>query len=72
MASVVFDSTFLIDLFNPKLHGEKRAALDFLISDLSKARTRILIPAPLSDRVADSSGFRKGQVFGEACQYQRI
>lgn len=46
MASVVFDSTFLIDLFNPKLHGEKRAALDFLISDLSKARTRILIPAP--------------------------
>ena len=46
MASVVFDPTFLIDLLNPKLGGEKRAALDFLVADLSKARTRILIPTP--------------------------
>jgi len=46
MAGVVFDSTYLIDLFNPKLHGDKRAALDFLVTELSKARTRILIPSP--------------------------
>ncbi len=46
MAGVVFDSTYLIDLFNPKLHGDKRSAIDFLVTELSKARTRILIPAP--------------------------
>ena len=46
MAGVVFDSTYLIDLFNPRLDGDKRASLDFLVAELSKARTRILIPAP--------------------------
>ena len=46
MAGVAFDSTYLIDLFNPKIAGDKRAALDHLIKDLSKSRTRILIPSP--------------------------
>ena len=43
---VVFDSSFLIDLFNPKLQGDQRLALDQLIAELSQARTRVLIPAP--------------------------
>ncbi|PKO60391.1 MAG: hypothetical protein CVU24_13160 [Betaproteobacteria bacterium HGW-Betaproteobacteria-18] len=46
MSSVVFDSTFLIDLLNPRLSGDKRAALDHLVAELSKVRARILIPAP--------------------------
>jgi rRNA-processing protein FCF1 len=46
MAGVVFDSTFLIDLFNPKIAGDQRAALDHLVQGLSKARVRILIPSP--------------------------
>ena len=46
MAGVVFDSTFLIDLLNPGLGGDKRAALDFLVAELAKAGTRILIPTP--------------------------
>lgn len=46
MAGVVFDTTYLIDLFNPRLHGDKRAALDHLIEGLSKARVRVLIPTP--------------------------
>jgi hypothetical protein len=46
MAGVVFDSTYLIDLFNPRLQGGRRAALDFLVAELSKTRTRILIPSP--------------------------
>ena len=46
MAGVVFDSTYLIDLFNPRLHGDKRVALDFLVSELSKTRVRIQIPSP--------------------------
>ena len=46
MAGVVFDSTYLIDLFNRRLRGDKRLALDFLVSELSKTRTRIQIPSP--------------------------
>ena len=46
MAGVVFDSTYLIDLFNPRLHGDKRVALDFLVSELSKTKVRIQIPSP--------------------------
>lgn len=46
MAGTAFDSTYLIDLFNPKIAGNKRAALDHLVHGLSKSRTRILIPSP--------------------------
>ena len=46
MAGVAFDSTYLIDLFNPKIAGNRRAALDHLVQGLSKSRTRILIPSP--------------------------
>jgi predicted nucleic acid-binding protein len=46
MAGVVFDSTFLIDLLNPKIAGDQRAALDHLVNSLSQTRTRILIPSP--------------------------
>ena len=46
MAGAAFDSTYLIDLFNPKIAGNKRAALDHLVQSLSKSRTRILIPSP--------------------------
>lgn len=43
---VVLDSTFLIDLFNPAVGGDQRAALDGLVKDLEQSRSRILIPAP--------------------------
>lgn len=46
MAGVAFDSSYLIDLLNPKLVGDRRAALDHLLNILSKSKTRILIPAP--------------------------
>ena len=46
MAGTAFDSTYLIDLFNPKIAGNRRAALDHLVLSLSKSRTRILIPSP--------------------------
>jgi len=59
MAGVVFDSTFLIDLFNPRLHGDKRAALDFLVTELSKARTRILIPSPCLTELLIRAGTAK-------------
>jgi predicted nucleic acid-binding protein len=46
MPGVVFDSTVLIDLLNPRLTGDRRGALDLLVQTLGKARTRVLIPAP--------------------------
>jgi hypothetical protein len=46
MAHVVFDSTYLIDLLNPKVSGDQRVALDNLIQELSQIGARILIPTP--------------------------
>lgn len=56
MAGVVFDSTFLIDLFNPRLQPDKRATLDFLVADLSKTRIRILIPSPCLTELLTRAG----------------
>jgi predicted nucleic acid-binding protein len=46
MGGVVFDSTFLIDLLNPKTSGDQRISLDYLIEVLSQQRNRILVPSP--------------------------
>jgi hypothetical protein len=46
MAHVVFDSTDLIDLMNPKVSGDKRVTLDNLIQELGQNGARILIPTP--------------------------
>lgn len=44
--AVAFDATILIDLFNPRLKGDRRAKLDYLVQELQKRRTKILIPTP--------------------------
>ena len=56
MAGVVFDSTYLIDLFNPRLQPDKRAALDFLVAELSKSRVRIQIPSPCLTELLTRAG----------------
>lgn len=61
MAGVVFDSTYLIDLFNPKVAGDKRATLDHLIHTLSKARVRILIPTPCLTELLIRAGKARDQ-----------
>jgi predicted nucleic acid-binding protein len=45
--TVIFDSSVLIDIFNPKLETDHRAKLDGLIASLKQGRTRILIPTPV-------------------------
>lgn len=56
---VVFDATILIDLFNPRLKGDRRARLDHLVETLQKKRTTILIPTPaLSEFMARASHAR--------------
>lgn len=44
--AVAFDATILIDLFNPRLKGDRRAKLDYLVHELQKKKTKILIPTP--------------------------
>jgi predicted nucleic acid-binding protein len=44
--AVVFDASVLIDLFNKRLTGDRRARLDHLVESLRKARTKVLIPTP--------------------------
>lgn len=44
--AVVFDASVLIDLFNNKLTGDRRARLDHLVESLKKRRTKVLIPTP--------------------------
>lgn len=43
---VAFDATILIDLFNPRVKGDRRIKLDHLVEELQKKRTKILIPTP--------------------------
>lgn len=43
---VVFDASILIDLFNPRLGGDRRFKLDYLVDTLEKQRTKILVPTP--------------------------
>jgi predicted nucleic acid-binding protein len=44
--TIAFDATVLIDLFNPRLKGDRRAKLDELVAQLQKSRSKILIPTP--------------------------
>lgn len=43
---VVFDTSVLIDLFNPYLGGERRERLDLLIKTLEEAGDRVAVPTP--------------------------
>lgn len=44
--AVVFDASVLIDLFNPRLKGDRKAKLEYLVETLHKNRSKILIPTP--------------------------
>ncbi len=43
---VVLDANFLIDFFNSKVSGDRRARIDGLIAALKRTRTVALIPTP--------------------------
>jgi hypothetical protein len=44
--AVVFDASILIDLFNPRLVGERKSKLDCLAKTLLREKTKILVPTP--------------------------
>ncbi len=60
---VMFDSSVLIDLFNPNLKGDLRAKLDDLSASLHKNRARIIIPAPALAEVMVKAGRAKEAYF---------
>lgn len=43
---VVFDTTVLIDLFHPHPKPDRKAKLEYLIAELQRKKTRIVIPTP--------------------------
>ena len=61
MPGVVFDSTILIDLLNPRLKGDVRAALDELVRVLAKSKTRVLVPAPCFTELLIHAGKAKDE-----------
>lgn len=65
---VVFDASVLIDLFNEKVKGDRRARLDDLILALGKTRTKILIPAPAMAEFLAKAGKARDRYFQKISQ----
>ena len=54
--AVAFDASILIDLFDQRVKGDRRAKLDHLVAELQKKRTKILIPTPALTEVMVGAG----------------
>ena len=59
---VAFDATVLVDFFNRKLTGDRRAKLDDLVATLEKSRTRIVIPTPALTEVLIRAGKAREEI----------
>ncbi len=58
---VVFDATVLIDLFHPRTHPDHKTKLEYLIAELQRKKTKIVIPTPaLSEFLARAGKARDG------------
>ena len=60
--SVAFDATVLVDFFNRKLFGDRRAKLDELVATLEKSRTKIVIPTPALTEVLIRAGKAREEI----------
>ena len=60
--AVAFDASILIDLFNPNLSGDRRTKLDYLIEELQRKRTKILIPTPALTELMVRAGKARGAI----------
>lgn len=59
---VAFDATVLVDFFNRKLTGDRRAKLDDLVATLEKSRTKIVIPTPALTEVLIRAGKAREEI----------
>jgi len=60
--SVAFDATVLVDFFNPKITGDRRAKLDDLVARLEKSRTKIVVPTPALTEVLIRAGKARQEI----------
>ena len=61
--SVAFDATVLVDFFNRKLNGDRRAKLDDLVATLEKSKTKIVIPTPALTEVLIRAGKAREETY---------
>jgi predicted nucleic acid-binding protein len=61
--SVAFDATVLVDFFNRKLTGDRRAKLDDLVATLEKTRTKIVVPTPALTEVLIRAGKAREAIY---------
>lgn len=62
---VVFDASILIDLFNPRLHSDRRAKLDHLVAELQRNKTKVLVPTPALAEYLAKAGKARDRVHAE-------
>lgn len=60
--SVAFDATVLVDFFNRKITGDRRAKLDDLVAALEKSRTPIVIPTPALTELLVGAGKAREEI----------
>ena len=62
---VVFDAPVLIDLFNPRLHADRRAKIEQLVGELQRKKAKILIPTPALAEYLAKAGKARDKVHAE-------
>lgn len=70
---VVFDASVLIDLFNDRISGDRRARLDYLVETITQKRTKVLVPTPaLSEFMAKAGKAREAyfQKLSQSSQFR--
>lgn len=61
--AVVFDATVLIDLFNSRVKGDRRARLDGLVDALTAGRIKVLIPTPALSELLIHAGKARDEYY---------
>ena len=61
--SVAFDATVLVDFFNRKLNGDRRAKLDDLVATLEKSKIKIVVPTPELTEVLIRAGKAREEIY---------
>jgi predicted nucleic acid-binding protein len=61
--SVVFDSNVLIDFFTKKTSEDRLAKINDLVENLTKSRTKIIIPTPTLTEVLVHAGKGRDDIY---------
>lgn len=70
---IVLDASVLIDLFDDRIQGDRRARLDYLVQTVTKKRVKVLIPTPaLTEFMAKAGKAREKyyQTFSQSAYFK--